>query len=133
MKYVVDTSSFHSAYRKYVEDPNYYDRKSEKDKQRYGHKLVVRRDFPVHTPPASSSTTTDGGLVGILLPVIILMCYLHHACSALSNLKAQFCVGTMLVSTSGLARNSTIAGGSCRNPKVGGKMKQLMEGTSHKQ
>jgi len=56
-----------------------------------------------------------------------------HACSALSNLKAQFCVGTMLVSTSGLAGNSTIARGSCRNPKVGGKKKQLIEGTSHKQ
>jgi hypothetical protein len=116
-----------------VEDPNCYDRRSEKDKQKYGHKLVVRRDFPVLTPLASSSTTTDGCLVGILLPVIILMCYLHYACSALSNLKAQFCVGTMLVSTSGLAGNSTIAGGSCRNPKVGGKKKQLIEGTSHKQ
>ena len=63
-----------------MEDPNCYDRRSEKDKQKYGHKLVVRRDFPVLTPLASSSTTTDGCLVGILLPVIILMCYLHHAC-----------------------------------------------------
>lgn len=115
-----------------MEDPNCYDRRSEKDKQKYGHKLVVRRDFPVLTPPASSSTTTNGCLVGILLPVIILMCYLHHACSALINLKAQFYVGTMLVRTSGLAGNSTIARGSCRNPKVGGKTKQLIKGPSHK-
>jgi hypothetical protein len=32
----------------------------------------------------------------------------------------------MLVSTSGLAGNSTIAGGSCRNPKVGGKRNKFV-------
>jgi hypothetical protein len=71
-----------------VEDPSCYDERSEKDKQKYGHKLVVRLEFSVLTLPTSSSTTTDGCLVGILLPVVILMCYLHHAYSALYNLKA---------------------------------------------
>ena len=45
---------------------------------------------------------------------------------ALSNLKAQSCVSTILVNTSGLARNSTIANGSYRNPKVGGE-KEMIE------
>jgi hypothetical protein len=87
----------------YMEDPSCYDWRSEKDKQKYGHKLAVSREFLVLTPPTSSSTTTDRCLVWTLLPVVILMCYLHHACIVLRNLKAQSCGGTILVRTSGLA------------------------------
>jgi hypothetical protein len=32
----------YNVYKEYVEDPSYYDRRSEKDKQKYGHKLAVR-------------------------------------------------------------------------------------------
>jgi hypothetical protein len=36
-----------NAYRKYVEDPECYDRRSEKKKKKYDTKLCVRREFPV--------------------------------------------------------------------------------------
>lgn len=45
----------YSAYRKYVEDPDYYDRRSEKKKkQNYGTKLRVRRQFPCAKQPEGS-------------------------------------------------------------------------------
>jgi hypothetical protein len=48
---------------KYVEDFNYYDRRSEKKKQKYGTKLRLRQEFPVllltpSTPAVARPTTT---------------------------------------------------------------------------
>ena len=61
VKNVVDTSGFsYSAYKKYVQDPDCYDRKSEKKKIKYGTKLKLRRDFPV------STNTTAAALLLIL-------------------------------------------------------------------
>jgi uncharacterized membrane protein len=37
----------YNAYRKYVEDPEYYDRRSEKKQQQWATKLRLRREFPV--------------------------------------------------------------------------------------
>jgi hypothetical protein len=37
----------YSAYRKYVEDPKCYDRRSEKKKKQWGTKLRLRREFSV--------------------------------------------------------------------------------------
>ena len=48
LQIVVDTSIFwYSAYKKYVEDPECYDRRSEKSKIKNGKKLKIKRDFPV--------------------------------------------------------------------------------------
>lgn len=48
LQVVVDTSIFwYSAYKKYVEDPECYDRRSEKSKIKNGKKLKIKRDFPV--------------------------------------------------------------------------------------
>ena len=47
---VVDTSGFsYNAYKKCVQDPNRYDRRSEKKKIKNGTKLKLRREFPVST------------------------------------------------------------------------------------
>ena len=47
---VVDTSGFsYSAYKKYVQYPDCYDRRSEKKKIKNGTKLKLRREFPVST------------------------------------------------------------------------------------
>jgi hypothetical protein len=37
----------YNAYRKYVEDPNCYDHRSEKKKQQWGTKLRLRQEFSV--------------------------------------------------------------------------------------
>ena len=47
---IVDTSVFsYNAYKKYVQDPDCYDRRSEKKKIKNGMKLKLRREFPVST------------------------------------------------------------------------------------
>ena len=47
---VVDTTGFsYSAYKKYVQDPECYDRRSETKKIKYGTKLKLRHQFPVST------------------------------------------------------------------------------------
>jgi hypothetical protein len=47
---VVDTSGFsYRAYKKYMQDPDYYDRRSEKKKIKNGMKLKLRHEFPVST------------------------------------------------------------------------------------
>ena len=62
VKNVVDTSGLsYSAYKKYVQDPDCYDRRSEKKKIKYGTKLKLRRDFLV-----STNTTTTPPLLLIL-------------------------------------------------------------------
>jgi hypothetical protein len=63
----------------------------------------------------------------------MILCYIYHACSVPSNQKAQSCVDTMLVSTSGLARVFTTTGSSLRNPKNGGERKRWTGRTSLKQ
>jgi hypothetical protein len=67
------------------------------------------------------------------LYVLTIMCYIYRACSAPNNLKAQSCVDTTLVSTSGLAANTMIAGDSSRNHKDGEQRKGWTVGTSLKQ
>ena len=53
---VVDTTGFsYNAYKKYVQDPDCYDRRSEKKKIKNGTKLKLRREFPVST---NTTTTT---------------------------------------------------------------------------
>jgi hypothetical protein len=37
----------YNTYRKYMEDPDCYNRRSEKKKQQWGTKLRLRREFPV--------------------------------------------------------------------------------------
>ena len=65
LKMVVNTSGFlYSAYKKYVKDPDYYDRRSEKKKIKNGMKLKLRREFPV-----STNTTT----VALLLILHLLL------------------------------------------------------------
>ena len=69
---IVDTSGFsYNAYKKYVQDPNCYDRRSEKKKIKNGTKLKLRCEFPVSTskvlcaiissmvstPPPTTTTT----------------------------------------------------------------------------
>ena len=48
-----------------------------------------------------------------------------HACSAPSNLKGQFCVDTMLVTTSGIAESTAAAGGKSKNLRDGGEDKKV--------
>ena len=57
------------------------------------------------------------------LSVQMTMCYIYHTCSAPSNLQAQSCVDTILVSTSGLAGDTATAGGSSKNLKNDGERK----------
>jgi hypothetical protein len=45
---------FYSTYKNYIENPNSYDRRSEKKKIKNGKKLKLRRQFPVST----NTTTT---------------------------------------------------------------------------
>ena len=98
----------YSAYKKYVEDPNFYDRRFESKKKKYGTKLGVRRDFPIRMKNRMCYYIVHA----------IYMCpneYVLHACSAPSNLKTFYCVDAMLVRTSGLAMLTAEASGSSRN------------------
>ena len=89
----------YSAYKKYVEDPDCYDRRFESKKKKYGTKLHVRRDFLIRMKNRMCYYIVHA----------IYMCpneYVLHACSAPSNLKARSCVDTMLVRASSLARHT---------------------------
>jgi len=59
----------------------------------------------------------------LCLCVLMTMCYIYHAWSAPSNLKAQSCMNTMLVSTSGHADVSTTANINSKSLKIGGERK----------
>jgi hypothetical protein len=99
LQVVVDTSIFwYSAYKKYVEDPECYDRRSEKSKIKNGKKLKIKRDFPV------SSNTNN---VLLLQPLLLHYYYFYNtilysllvvSCSAPNNPMAQFHVDSMFVS-----------------------------------
>ena len=57
--------------------------------------------------------------------------YVLHACSAPSNLKGQFCVDTMLVTTSGVAESTAAAGGNSKNLRDGGEDKRWTRQSSN--
>jgi len=57
--------------------------------------------------------------------------YVLHACSAPSNLKGQFCVDTMLVTTSGVAESTATAGGNSKNLRDGGEDKRWTRQSSN--
>ena len=88
VKNVVDTSGFsYSAYKKYVQDPDCYDRKSEKKKIKYGTKLKLRRDFPVSTNTTAAALllilhlllySTLVLLLQLLLLLLVLLLYSTH-------------------------------------------------------
>ena len=71
---IVDTSGFsYSAYKKYVKDPDCYDRRSKK-KIKNGMKLKLRREFPVST----NTTTTALLLILHLLLYSTLLLYSYY-------------------------------------------------------
>ena len=57
--------------------------------------------------------------------------YVLHACSAPSNLQGQFCVDTMLVTTSGVAESTATAGGNSKNLRDGGEDKRWTRQSSN--
>jgi hypothetical protein len=67
---------------KYLKDPDCYDQRSEKKKQKYGTKLCVRWPFPV--------CIKNHVLLhrACYLYVLMIMSYIYRACSATNNLKA---------------------------------------------
>jgi hypothetical protein len=58
----------------------------------------MRREFSVHIKNHMCYY-----IVHAIFYVLMITCYIYHACSAPSNLKAQSYVDTMLVSILGLA------------------------------
>jgi hypothetical protein len=86
---VVDTSGFsYNAYKKYVKDPNCYDRRSKKKKIKNGMKLKLRREFPV-----STNTTTTALL-------LILHLLLYSTLVLLLLLLLLLLYSTLLTTTS---------------------------------
>ena len=89
---IVDTSGFsYSAYKKYVKDPDCYDRRSEKKKIKNGTKLKLKREFPV-----STNTTT---IVALLL-ILHLLLYSTLVLLLLLLLLVLLLYSTLLTTTS---------------------------------
>ena len=90
-----------------MEDPDCYNRRSESKKQKYGTKFASEARFP---------GTYDEAYVLIhrACNLCVLITVLHE-CSARSNLQSQYCVNTILVRTSGLAKVTRKAGDSSKH------------------
>ena len=117
----------YNAYRKYTEDPECYDRRTEKKKHKYD--TIVREA----TIPGKYEESYILLHRAYYLYFLMTMCYIYHACSALSNLQAQSCVDPMLVSSSGLADVKATTGVSLKNLKIGGVRKEWTVEASLKQ